>query len=593
MNIMQIFRQHEKKIIFGLAIVTAVAFGITTQMQAILTGKSDENIAGKIMGKKISILEFQTRQNQCQIWTKYILAHYNKEIKPSLILSMRPPFDMADADLYEKKQDEYLNQLTWVALLMDALADKAGIKVTPQEIVDAIKQDFIFREAKDNSSASENQERVFSPDQYIRVVNNYFQISDVAFEETVGEFLKIDKYRTFVLSAITANNKEAYDEFITKNEEMRVNWLAFNPADFEKKIEVKSDDELAKYFNDHQQDYEVPEQIQIEYIIALNDKIQKELSIPEESVQSYYTKNREKEYPVRSYAEARDEIKNKLASDEAKDQIKIRIDGADKAIQNLVALEKKIDFKELAQRFNLEYHLTGFVEATDVKNLEKELGASSYFEKQITTLAENEPSQTFSTDKGDFICMVAKRQEKYIPKFDDQIKSKVKHDYIKDKADEAAKAAADQLVKDINDKVQGELKDKKDDENLKSELRKKWFESLAQGNKDGVKLEKTSYFGKSENPTLPKPYNLASFKESLFDKKVNEFDVFKGGNIYYLAQVADKRMPDPMKFDSELKDLQDTVASKKKKDFVKKWLDDIKKQTNFEDIMAKAKKANK
>jgi hypothetical protein len=245
---LQKFQKYEKKILFGLVIVTALAFGITGDMLAIFSGGKQENMAGEIMSRKISKEQFQMRRGQCMLWTQCWLAHaplYARFLgfkDDYQILSFIPPFNMVDAELYNTKKDEYLDELTWVVLMMDTLADKSGVKVSPNEIVDYIKNNlYIF------STREEGDKNVFSKERYQWILSNW-HVSEVFFEEVTAEFLKLGKYRELVMSGIIPSTKEVYDEFLSRNGEIRIAWLAFDGNDYEAKTKVNDEDELVQYF---------------------------------------------------------------------------------------------------------------------------------------------------------------------------------------------------------------------------------------------------------------------------------------------------------------------------------------------------------
>lgn len=583
MSLLRTFQKYEKKIIFGLVIFTALAFGVTSQMLDLFDSKNRENLAGEIMGKTITLAQFQTRRNQCLIWTQCLMQHFNNN---PLYLSFQPPFDMTDIELYTKKRDTYFDNLTWLVLMLDALADNAGVKVTPGEIRDYTKSLPIFG----------TKEEGFTYERYIWILSNW-RVSELAFEEVVAEFIKINKYRGLVVGAITTNTKELYDEFMSKDEEIKIYYLAFNTDNYLDKTRVKSQEELQQYFQENVNRYVIPEKIQIEYIMANAEKMQPNLpKPPEESIQNYYNRNREKEYPTKSFIEAREDISTKLLSDIAKEQAIERITKVEEMITLLELQEKVIDFKDIARRFNLDYQMTGLIATENIGELEKELGASSFFQKQATTSMEEDISKSISTDKGHFIFRLLKKQGTYVPKWTAQVKEKVSRDFIKYKSGEAAKSAAHKVVQNITDKVNEELKDKsgaistttstKIDDNLTYELRERWFETYTQEDIVGVKRSITGFFNIDSNLILLNPVG-GEFKTSLFKKQKGEFDVLEDNNIYYVVQVLEKRVPEPSKFESEKEDIQKNVASKKRIEFVKNWLDDIKRQVKWESYLDK------
>lgn len=576
-------QKYERKIMFGLVIITALAFGITSQMMSIFSGKSQENMAGEIMNRQITKEQFQMSRSQCLLWTQCWLAHANDNSK---ILSFIPPFDMVDAELYNTKKEEYFDELTWVVLMMDTLADKAGVKVSPNEVVDYIKNRlFIF------STKEEGGNNVFAKERYQWILSNW-RVSEVFFEEVTAEFIKLRKYRELVMDGIVPSTKEVYDEFLARNGEIRIAWLAFDGNDYEAKTKVNDEDELVQYFQEHSAEYEVPQKVQIEYIMADADKLKSGLPQPnEDTLQNSYNKNREKEFKNKAFPEVRDEIKNKLVAELAREQSLEMLTRAEERITMLELQGKEVYLKEIAQKFNLNHQMTGFVAVDNIDELEKELGESSLFRRQITTFQENELSRAISTDKGHFIFRLLKKQGTYIPKLTAQIKEKVTRDFIKYKANKAAKAAAHKLTQNISDKVNEETKGKENDEALKYEVRKKWFNTFTKTNITGVKVSITAFFQKDDNLALIKSAH-SDFKDGLFKRQSGEFDVIEDNGIYYVVQVLEKRVPAAGSFDVEKDKIQSSISNNKKSEFTKNWLEEIKKQVKWKNYLDKKSKVS-
>ncbi|MEW6026737.1 MAG: SurA N-terminal domain-containing protein [Planctomycetota bacterium] len=598
------FQKYEKQIMFGLVIVTALAFGITGQMLSIFDGGNKENQAGEIMGRGVGKEKFQQRRRQCELWVQYWLYAARGNY---IVLSMSGyvwPADMVDAELYNKKKEDYIEELTWVALMMDALADKYNVKVSPNEVVDYIKMEMgIFRE---------NWQDGFSKEQYQRVLSSW-GVSEVAFEEMVQEFIKLRKYRDLVMAGLVPNTREVYEEFLAKKEEAKIAWLAFDTNDYLKDAKLDDEDELLEYFQEHSADYEVPQKVQIEYIMAEADKFREGLPQPaEDALQNYYNRNREKEFQSKAFAEVRDEIRNKLLDESAKEQSLERITKAEERITLLELQQKEVNLKEIARQFNLNYDMTSFIALDNIEELEKILGSSSLFRRQAATFQENELSRAVSTDKGNFIFRLLKKQGTYIPKLTGQIKEKATRDFLKHKANQAAKTSAHKLLQNISEKVNEEISakggaasgGKGDDEALVYEAKRKWFNAFTKDGMQKSRVAVTAFFQKEDNIVLAGAVN-SDFKEAVFKMKRGEIDVIPEkpdasgddirkpdegdnakrapdeGDIYYVVQVVEKRVPASGNFDAERQAMKNTISGRKRNEFNKNWLEDIKKQTNW------------
>jgi hypothetical protein len=315
--------------------------------------------------------------------------------------------------------------------------------------------------------------------------------------------------------------------------------------------------------------------------------IKKGLAEPkEDELQGYYNKNREKEFSSKSFIEARDEINDIILSDLAGEQALEAVAKAEERITLLELQEKTIGLKDIAQKFSLKHQVSGFFDDDNIADLIKDLGESSLFRRQVKNFQVGELSRSLSTDKGHFIFRLLKKQESYIPELKDQIKENVRSDFIAHKSNEAAKLAAEKLLRDISDKVNSELQGKNDDDNIKSKLRLKWFLSLVNADPAGVRLGHTAFLRKDDDLTLVKPVHN-DFSEELFKKQSGEFDILEDGGIYYLVQILDKRVPAAGSFEVEKDTIMSGLSSKKKDAFAKNWLQDIKKQVKWENYLNK------
>jgi peptidyl-prolyl cis-trans isomerase D len=111
-----------------------------------------------------------------------------------------------------------------------------------------------------------------------------------AFENKLREELLIENYRS-LLSDLTEPSKKEIENFIkTKETAYDVNYVEFDPKNFEEKVKV-DDAELEKYYTANQTDYEIPAKIQYNYS-ALNPENSMQLvDISQEDIEANYSEN--------------------------------------------------------------------------------------------------------------------------------------------------------------------------------------------------------------------------------------------------------------------------------------------------------------
>ncbi|MBI4713474.1 MAG: peptidyl-prolyl cis-trans isomerase [Planctomycetes bacterium] len=573
-NLTRKTREHERIALFILAIVTALAFGITGVMLDVLSGgKDNANYAGQMFGKKVTNAEFQDYRYRWGKFTQWILQHFNNM---HFYFAYLPPFDMVDLELWTKKQDEFLDELTWNVMMLSNLADKAGIKVTDEEVKDYLKTSHLVAD----------REKGFDLDKY-RSFLGYLQISEPAFERTAAEFLKVYKYRNFVVHSVAPTLDDIFKEYTQQNAEIKVRWCAFEPEDFTDKMRIKNNDEIKEYFEVHQSDYEVPGKVQIEYIFAANEDMKAKTAEPTEAdMEKYYTKHKDDEFKDKQPADVKEEVRKKVKEESAKDLSLETITKAEQKINSATLMDKEVSLPALADEFGIRYNKTGWFAGDNVKELEKELGDSTFLSKQVSSFQVNEVSSTVSTDKGCFIFRLLGKKDVYVPGLTAQLEEKVRHDIIKSKATELAKQAAHNLAQSITNKVNEDMKanekePKLPDTKATAAIKLKWFANLTD---EGFNARETGYIKSSDYGDAFKPGVSQDFIKKVFKLQEGEFEVLDEGTgpTYYLVQVANQRGAETDKFEAKKKDLLNSVKRTKEDEFVKQWKETIKKETGWE-----------
>lgn len=101
-------------------------------------------------------------------------------------------------------------------------------------------------------------------------------LSTQEFEESMRRDLLADKFRAILTDGIVAAPTEVRQQFLDTNQESRVRYVVFDPA--EMKLDAVTDEELQKYFTDHQEEFRVPEERKVKYLVANVDPLKLELT---------------------------------------------------------------------------------------------------------------------------------------------------------------------------------------------------------------------------------------------------------------------------------------------------------------------------
>jgi hypothetical protein len=281
-------KKYERYIFFFLLVVVTVSFGITAEMMFFAGGKTGTGDGGEIFGKKISqgeFLDVQRRWKAMQLLKidRGMIMQYSGMLKksPAETMSMLgagsgrsngrffgPFWDQfwPLADELIPLEDQPMNdQATWYILIALHEADRNKIAVSDAELKDTLKA-FFGGESYTYELYTQRLEGM--------------RITEEDCEKTFAEFLKIGKLLWVIQSASDVTTKDVLEEYLSQNEQARARFVEIASKDFEKQVKVSSSEELAKYFKENQDSYKTPSEVQIEYVIASEIDMMKDIPEP-------------------------------------------------------------------------------------------------------------------------------------------------------------------------------------------------------------------------------------------------------------------------------------------------------------------------
>ena len=186
--------------------------------------------------------------------------------------------DSAMLDSYEIK-DSVLERLIEQRLLFREAVSN-GFTVLDSQLVNEISQIPDFQ--VDNK---------FSKIQYETLLRNN-GLSPIMFESRVRQELLLQQ----LLDGYSENS------FISRNAVNKVMYLSevqreisqklIMPADFMAEIEP-GEEQIAEYYNDHQQEFYLPERVRVEYLVLSFDELAEQEPVSEEAIVNYYESNQQ------------------------------------------------------------------------------------------------------------------------------------------------------------------------------------------------------------------------------------------------------------------------------------------------------------
>ncbi len=258
-------RNKQKSIIIKIAFaVIILSFVIGYAMLSSPGGQDDDpatSAAAIVNGNVISFNDFQTTySNLYQLYQNI----YQDQFSPALEREL-------------KLADKSLNSLIDQVLLMEE-AQRLGLEVSKQELVDAIAQIEVFQ-----------QDGQFSKERYLQVLS-YQRMTSDQFETMQRNELLVQKVRDRLQEGVTVTQQDIIDEFRARNDKINLAFVKLAPERFESQVKV-SDDSLQAYYAEQQEVFRVPEMVSLRYLVFAPARYLDEVTFTEEDQQKYYRRH--------------------------------------------------------------------------------------------------------------------------------------------------------------------------------------------------------------------------------------------------------------------------------------------------------------
>ncbi len=174
-------------------------------------------------------------------------------------------------------KDQAVNQLINQRLL-SVEADRLGLRVSPDELVQMIQQVPAFQ-----------SNGVFDSTRYQRVLSSLRMTPEI-FENQQREALRIEKLQAFVGSGARVSEIEAHEWYQWQNNQVKIDYFVAAPSEDES-IEL-SDEEVTDYFKENAESYKTKPQAKARYIQFLAADFSDQVDISDADITSYYEANK-------------------------------------------------------------------------------------------------------------------------------------------------------------------------------------------------------------------------------------------------------------------------------------------------------------
>lgn len=223
-----------RKVLWGVAVIIILSFGVFGTAYRL---DNNVNSAGKVYGHSVSLREFERAY---------------MDSRDQAIISYGERF-------FKLGHQLDLEREAWTRIVLAREAQKRGITATDKEVVDYIAQMPFFQNAgKFDQNVYEN----------IVQAQGLFDRKVKDFEAGARRSIILRKLLDSVAGDITFSDAELKQEYIKRNEKIRLSYALLAPADYTKDITV-SEQDVKNFYEQHKESFREPAMINVQYVHLL------------------------------------------------------------------------------------------------------------------------------------------------------------------------------------------------------------------------------------------------------------------------------------------------------------------------------------
>ena len=449
-------------------------------------------------------------------------------------------FDRIKKNLDLEKQ--VLNQLIDQKLLMQEIK-KQRIKISDKEIIDRIKQDPVFK----------NKKGGFDKAKFEQYVNGIPASQWQKIENGIRKSLALEHLWLKVTDPVMISDKEVLDEFMLKNEKVKINYICFNTDEFKTQISL-DDEDIIGYFSKNKKEFKQPDRINIEYVLIKPEEFKEKIEVSDDEIKKYYEENKE----TKPLKQVTSQIKEKLIKGKTEQLAE------DRAYDLSIDLGEENKWEEVLKKENLSSKHTGyFAEREEISGI----GYSREFSQSAFSLSKDDISDPVKTAKGFCILKLVDLKPSHIPDQIEEVKDEVRNRLTTLKSEELAEKKADEFIeKSQSVKNIGKL-----------------------AKKSGYEVKQTDFF---ERGVHAKDIGYAP-------KLIAEAFLLKKGDIkkasesqdIFVIELVERKAADKEEFNTQKEQIKQTLLQKKKQSVYEKWFKNLKQEAKIVNNLDKIQRA--
>jgi hypothetical protein len=457
--------KYERPFYYVITAVIALSFFVWT---ADFSSDSPDAAAGTIDGKPVSRAGLETMTFQVE--TLAILDGFSRSPRlsymrgswmPALIdvhKAFRNPqmrgFYMAYlglADLGDLSQHDVREGLAWKWLAWSRAAEKAGVRVTPGELAQFVRE-----------ITGTPPNALFRADVYRAKCERELGMSVAAFEKALELYLQVEKYFDAVGGAADVTSEELLNAYLEESREVELGWLGFAPADFAAAAGTPDREAVGRRFRDRKGEFRFPPKVRVEVLLAEPSRYTAGIETPPEpDIKTRYEARKEIDYrnpdggkDGKPAFKPLDEVRAAIVEDLKKERATLKASEILlKALLEIGVLESKarqdpavkVDFDALAKQFDVTRAETAYFDETHIDDAEAVFGKfreprdrEAFKLKIFREMTDGEvmrgENRPLATEKGYIVYRLAHRKPERTP---DQLTAEVEEEIVRQLRQEA------------------------------------------------------------------------------------------------------------------------------------------------------------
>ncbi len=308
-------------------------------------------------------------------------------------------------------------------------AKRLGIHVSDEERAERIRQ--FLPTAYDGGN-------FVGLDRYAAEVQARFQMTVPVFEEQIRQGLLLEKFRKMVTDGVSVGPAELHDEFLYRNEKIKLDYVLIKPEDLAAKINP-DEAEIKAAYERNKAKYLVPEKRVVRYALVDVDQVRQNTQVSDDELKAQYQTDIQ-QYQVPNRVHVDHILLMTVGKTPAEvEEIKAKADDV------LKQAKKGGKFDDLAKKYS---------EDPGTKDKGGDLGWITQgqtvpeFEKVAFSLPKGEISDLVKTQYGFHIIKVLDKETAHTKTFD-EVKDQIRSPMLLAKADRTASDIADKLSTQI------------------------------------------------------------------------------------------------------------------------------------------------